>query len=1008
MAPTQTPTTTPKSLHSTTTPSRTPQSKHRLHFNSAKSTHPSPNPALKETALTEHPVEVVGRIRDYPDQKEKPISALNISSDRCSIRVRTEIGYRDFSLDGVSVSRDEDLDMFYEKFIKSRISGVKLGEKCTIMMYGPTGSGKSHTMFGCVKQPGIVYRALKDILGDENEMDGVHIGLGSFVQVSVLEIYNEEIYDLLSNNSGGGLGFGWPKGNASKVRLEVMGKKAKNATFISGNEAGKISREVAKVEKRRIVKSTLCNDRSSRSHCMIILDVPTVGGRLMLVDMAGSENIEQAGQVGFEAKMQTAKINQGNIALKRVVESIANGDSHVPFRDSKLTMLLQDSFEDDKSKILMILCASPDPKEMHKTISTLEYGAKAKCIVRGGHTPNKDKIGSEDGSSVILGSRIAAMDQFIIKLQMENRHREKERNEAHKELMKKEEEVAALRAKLELMERRKPVESEEEINLKVKEREKILKLELEKKLQECQKMADEFVEMGKRRMEEKILQQQKELELLRRRLEELETELQQSRDKTGHDKVREVEGSGFAKRLLELYADADQGMEKSMDLDMGDQQPLVVHEVKQVDKGVSQHKTYGSLDGLSHHLTDTEVEEDGDMIAPKFTEKVYLSTVFEEDEEGQDKDDAEDIEVKKEVVEESSVHFSRKIADAGAHLNINKDSVVSPQNIQIRKPYTGSIERPDYCSVGKLEQSGVGLGLMDNLESTKDPASVRKTRIQNIFQLCGGHRELAQHIRIPTPCKTKAEFTDVRSSPTTVPNEESVVKILSKENSPLQTAPVPEFGHNYRVLSDVTINNAGETPSSGMEPFAPLKFSNEQNLVESQLKKGRISFETVEDMKENSMPEEEMITASVQVFVKWEPSKECPGEFITKLKVVKDCTLADLRKLIEINLDEDTIKQGFSFLMLGDPPGAPVIKEKEATVQASKLPICNNQMNYHLACLRPLKIIQRPNNLPFSSLENKLQVSSKLPSAFKQHVDSFSPKLGQCLSPSRCISTVLR
>ncbi|XP_028090379.1 kinesin-like protein KIN-10A [Camellia sinensis] len=145
-----------------------------------------------------------------------------------------------------------------------------------------------------------------------------------------------------------------------------------------------------------------------------------MGGQLMLVDMAGSENIEQAGQNGLEAKMQTGKINQGNIALKRVVESIANGDSHVPFRDSKLTMLLQDSFEDDKSKILMILCASPDPKEMHKTISTLEYGAKAKCIVRGPHTPLKDKHGTEDSSSaVILGSRITAMDQFIFKLQME-------------------------------------------------------------------------------------------------------------------------------------------------------------------------------------------------------------------------------------------------------------------------------------------------------------------------------------------------------------------------------------------------------------------------------------------------------------------------------------------------------------------------------------------------------------------------------------------------------------
>lgn len=83
-----------------------------------------------------------------------------------------------------------------------------------------------------------------------------------------------------------------------------MGKKSKNATYISGNEAGKISREVAKVEKRRTVKSTLCNERSSRSHCMIILDVPLVGGRMMLVDMAGSENIEAAGQTGFDAKMQ--------------------------------------------------------------------------------------------------------------------------------------------------------------------------------------------------------------------------------------------------------------------------------------------------------------------------------------------------------------------------------------------------------------------------------------------------------------------------------------------------------------------------------------------------------------------------------------------------------------------------------------------------------------------------------------------------------------------------------
>ncbi|CAN0904744.1 Kinesin-like protein KIN-10A [Linum grandiflorum] len=328
---------------------KTPQSKHRLNFNSSRTPnhHPSPNPnsAVKEIPQIDHPIEVIGRIRDFPDRKDKPPSVLNVTPDGQTLRVRAEIGYRDFTLDGVSFSEQEDLDGFYRKFVKSRINGVKLGEKCTIMMYGPTGSGKSHSMFGCPKQPGIVYKALKDILGEtEQGVDGGEkLGMPTFVQVTVLEIYNEDIYDLLSTNGGGGgFGIGWPKGgSASKARLEVMGKKAKNATFISGSEANKILREIQKVEKKRIVKSTLCNERSSRSHCMIILDVPTVGGRLMLVDMAGSENIEQAGQSGFEAKMQTAKINQGNIALKRVVESIANGDSHVPFRDSKLTMLLQ-------------------------------------------------------------------------------------------------------------------------------------------------------------------------------------------------------------------------------------------------------------------------------------------------------------------------------------------------------------------------------------------------------------------------------------------------------------------------------------------------------------------------------------------------------------------------------------------------------------------------------------------------------------------------------------------
>ncbi|KAE8688399.1 nucleolar MIF4G domain-containing protein 1-like [Hibiscus syriacus] len=733
---------------------RTPQSKHRLNF------------IAKENPPGEHPVEVIGRIRNYPggddNQKDKiPISFLHINPDSNTLRVRADIGYRDFSLDGVSSSEEEGLDVFYKKFIESRINGVKMGAKCTIMMYGPTGSGKSHTM--------------------------AHFGV------------QFDIYIVLCSFN---------------VKLEVMGKRVKNATFISGDEAGKISKEIQKVEKRRIVKSTFCNERSSRSHCMA--DACRHGG---------IRKYDQAGQTGFEAKMQTAKINQGNIALKRVVESIANGDSHVPFRDSKLTMLLQDSFEDDQSKILMILCASPDPKDIHKTVCTLEYGAKAKCIVRGPHTPNKDK--NEDSSSaVILGSRVAAMDQFIHKLQMENKLREKQRNEPHKELLKKEEEAKALRA---LVERKgSSGASEEEINAKVNKQTQILKLELEKRLHKCRQMAEEFVEMERRRMEERILQQQEEVEMLRRRLREIEFELCRLRGGSNgeENEAKELDGgsSSFAKRLIVIYGDEIPGMVKSMDLDIVDPEPVM-------------HQSTGIQGFLNHPRAANP-----DGFAPQFGSKTGLSTVYEEEE-------IEEEEVEKLVIEEKMVCSSE----------IVNDTIMSESSPL--KSYSTPTQ--------------------------PDSDSSRLLRIQNIFTLCGNQRQLSQEIRTQT----------------------SPMKILDKENSPPGSRAVPLNG-------------------------------------------------------------EDCIDSQIEVNVKWEASKENPGNVITAFKVVKDATLADLRKLIEIYLAADN--QAFTFLLLGDPTGPAVKKENEATVKASKLPLCSNG---YLACLRPAKDLQITNQLPLTPMENKLPLT---------------------------------
>ncbi|XP_047078392.1 kinesin-like protein KIN-10A [Lolium rigidum] len=787
------------------------------------------------------------------------------------------------------------------------------------MVYGPTGSGKSHTMSGCARQPGIVYRALRDILdggggvsggeGGEGEEEEAGFGVGLFVQVAVLEIYNEEIYDLL-------VGSGAPntRGNTPKVRLEVMGKKAKNATYISGNEAGKISREVAKVEKRRTVKSTLCNERSSRSHCMIILDVPSVGGRLMLVDMAGSENIEAAGQTGFEAKMQTAKINQGNTALKRVVESIANGDSHVPFRDSKLTMLLQDSFEDDKSKILMILCASPDPKELHKTVSTLEYGAKAKCIIRAAHasTP-RDKMNTEE-SSAMLNSRIEAMNQFIYKLQKENKQREKERNEAQAVLRQKEEELAQVRAKLRVVEGQGAAAKEEEINLKVTEKTKVLKTELQM-------------------MEEKMLRQQQEIVALKQRLQEVESEKAHARQPLQQDVI----GGRLLARLSEMSAGGDpsmsMAMSMSMDLDAGDQ-PTVL-DVKVIKEDTRQQGQIWNQTSTAGSCTSAVQQEDVVRLSG-FPEKAVLSTVYEEgDEEGEEKGNGAEEEVCKEVVEEESYKIDR-----------------------MEQP----LAEPD-----------------------------RTNRIQNIFRLCGNYRELVKKQNAESPVKQQVfgdENKQLGQQMLEDENNQPAKQLFGDENMDPSAWAAIETS-----MCDVKV--ADSPVSSQLSPIVCQVVDEAGLTVPEELK----SCTTPEGNNQSRQKERDGL---LEVYIKWES-----GNLIKGLKLLPTACLSDLRKLIEAHFEEASNKQQqhhhqFTFLLLGDPSGAPVSRENESTVQISRLPNWNNQTNSYLACLRAVKkpAADQLHQIPFSPLESKLNSALNDVQQQQRASGALSPKVVGQMSPS--------
>ena len=260
--------------------------------------------------------------------------------------------------------------------------------------YGQTGCGKSFSMQGVSKPPtqrGIIPRAFEHMF----EAIAATANTKFLVHASYLEIYNEEIRDLL--------------GQDVKKRLEL---KESNDTgvYVSGlsthpvhnvNECEKI---MEKGWKSRAVGATLMNADSSRSHSIFTVYLERIQtdqedgnirrGKLNLVDLAGSERQAKTGATGDRLKEAT-KINLSLSALGNVISALVDGKSkHIPYRDSKLTRLLQDSLGGN-TKTLMIACLSPADNNYDESLSTLRYANRAKNI------KNKPKV-NEDPKDALL------------------------------------------------------------------------------------------------------------------------------------------------------------------------------------------------------------------------------------------------------------------------------------------------------------------------------------------------------------------------------------------------------------------------------------------------------------------------------------------------------------------------------------------------------------------------------------------------------------------------------
>ncbi|XP_014843062.1 PREDICTED: kinesin-like protein KIF3A isoform X2 [Poecilia mexicana] len=346
-------------------------------------------------------VKVVVRCRPL-NQKEKMMAykpAVIVDEIRGTITVnKLETPHeppKTFTFDTVFGPDSKQLDV-YNLTARPIIDSVLEGYNGTIFAYGQTGTGKTFTMEGVRAVPelrGIIPNSFAHIFGHIAKAEG---DTRFLVRVSYLEIYNEEVRDLL--------------GKDQLQRLEVkerpdVGVYIKDLSGYVVNNADDMDRIMTLGHKNRSVGATNMNEHSSRSHAIftITIECSEKGvdgnqhvrmGKLHLVDLAGSERQGKTGATGQRLKEAT-KINLSLSTLGNVISALVDGKStHVPYRNSKLTRLLQDSLGGN-SKTMMCANIGPADYNYDETISTLRYANRAKNI------KNKARI-NEDPKDALL------------------------------------------------------------------------------------------------------------------------------------------------------------------------------------------------------------------------------------------------------------------------------------------------------------------------------------------------------------------------------------------------------------------------------------------------------------------------------------------------------------------------------------------------------------------------------------------------------------------------------
>jgi len=356
---------------------------------------PRPEDDYKEKAKNSNKVRVIARIRplakyEVQNGSQAVVTKVpgNGNSSECLQVLETNNKNRWFELDAILDETSNQKEVYEKSGAQKAISqDLFEGYNATILAYGQTGSGKTFTMgtSASATNQGVIPRACEDLFAN------VKIKCDHQAQVtcSYMEVYNEEIRDLLVDTQTQQL----------RIRETLDGqiyvRGLTERTITSPQDVYTIMQEA---NQRRVVASTKMNAASSRSHAICVLKVKgvvasddkvskTFESKLTLVDLAGSERLKKTQAKGSRAK-EGISINKGLFVLGQVVSALSEkgqkkkkslSTPRPPYRDSKLTRLLQDSLGGN-SRTIMIACVSPADFNLEETINTLRYATQARNI----------------------------------------------------------------------------------------------------------------------------------------------------------------------------------------------------------------------------------------------------------------------------------------------------------------------------------------------------------------------------------------------------------------------------------------------------------------------------------------------------------------------------------------------------------------------------------------------------------------------------------------------------